>query len=246
MGFFKALKSAVGITPALAFVVEEDGRAHLGAPYSGKVLIRADKPVNAFTVGVRLIHTYPGAYGVEEMEIDQNIVAERVSFSPGDALKRPFELHLPVQAVPTLAKFGWHLEFWAALEGGKDIIERLPLEVHWAELTGAVINVLTRQFGFRPLEHNADEDGLWVEFAPDPAVAHVFRKLVCSFDEDEDALILSINLQNFQPGAIRHLGKDFDPTTNSATLVLQRKDFVVKNADFQGIFKRLQPVFSTQ
>jgi len=246
MGLLSNLKSALGMGSAVRSSIQLNGQAHLGEPLVGTLNLTAQKPCNVFTVGVRLIHHFPENNRIEEVVIDELILAERVSFQQEDTLKREFEFDLPVQAVPTLGDFGWSIQSWLALQGGADIHDSHPITVHWAELTGAVVDVLTKQFGFFPQNFNADEFGLWVDFRPDPSVSGVFKKLVCSFDEQPDGLDVSLNLQNFQPSAIRHLGKDYDPRTNSAVVRFRRDEFVVKNANFQGIFHRLQPIFSIQ
>lgn len=246
MGLLSNLKSALGMGPLVRSSIQLEEQAHLGELLVGTLNLSALKPCNVFTVGVRLVHHFPDHGRIEQVIIDEQVLAERISFQPGDTLSRQFEFDLPVQAVPTLGDFSWTLESWLALQDASDIEESHPLAVHWAELTGAVVDVLTKQFGFFPENFNADEDGLWVEFRPDPSVSSVFKKLVCSFDEQPEGLEVALNLQNFQPSAIRYLGKDYDPSNNTAVIRFRRDEFVVKNANFQGIFHKLQPVFSIQ
>lgn len=242
MSFFNSLKKGLGLGPKATFSVKLEGTPKLGEEFEGTVTLSASESLNVLTIGTRLHHHFIGDYGKESVELDEIVLAERVAFNPGDSISRPFGFYLPFEAVPTLKGFSWEIECWAALQGGADIVHRESIEVGWGELTGAVVHVLTKQFGFYPKDHGADEDGIWVEFQPDAAVRDRIRSLVCSFDESDDGLVVHLQMDPFSPSAIRTLGKDFDPSTNTAYLEFERAKFVVRTPDLQGIFQALQRV----
>ena len=246
MGFLGSIKKSLGMSAGELEVRVQPEGCFVGGEISGEVVVRAQKDLNIFSVQLDLIHSFRDDYGSRQHEIfDGFPLAERISLGAGEQHVLQFFFKIPPQLAPSVGDFAWSLRAQAHTQSHGVLQKEQAVQLRLSPVTSAVVACIQEQFGFSFQEAGADEDGIWMSFAPGAAIKAHKRALEISFDEREDELLLWVALDPFARSVLERYHEDFDASEGSIELELEKDRYMAGGqVDRQGIYHLLQPLFA--
>lgn len=233
MGFFDSVKKSLGLASGEIEIRLQPETMYVGGEVQGVLVFKALKTCKIQSLYMELIHTFPdGEFGGTIEEIPDRIdVASMIQVEASSPFETEFFFGLPPHVAPSLGKFRWKVRATAVVAGGSDVERVVDVNLRLSPVMATIVDVIQQQFGFRFDDIGADEDGIWIDFDPTPAVRQHFNDLEIAFDEQEREIYLWLKLSG------RRGVREEELT------ILKERFLMGHQADAAGIQALLQPIF---